>query len=124
MEDEELVQSYIDWTEQSLTELSSHHQALSVNPSDTKLQHAIYSIAHNIKGMGSSFGFPLMTDAGASLCRYIKTLPPRPANTQVIEAHMKCFEAILTHRIRGTCHGKGEQLITRLRTLVDRSLAA
>ena len=30
---------------------------------------AAEAVAHNIKGQGSSFGFPLMTRLGDSLCR-------------------------------------------------------
>jgi len=33
----------------------------------------IYTVSHNFKGQGSSFGYPLITRTGASLCRLLKS---------------------------------------------------
>src|SRR5262245_48999244 len=32
----------------------------------------LYGMAHNIKGQGSSFGYPLVTRIGDSLCRLVR----------------------------------------------------
>jgi len=69
--DEQLVQYYLDWTEDAIQELAGHIDKARSAPEPDVLQ-AIYEISHNIKGMGTSFGFPLMTEAGRSLCGYLR----------------------------------------------------
>ncbi len=45
---------------------------------------------HNVKGQGSSFGYPLMTRVGDSLSRMLKRLEgPDPNSLKLIAAHIK-----------------------------------
>lgn len=119
--DPELIEQFVNWTTEAVEELKTIVSNLSgdeVSTSDAAAR--IYDLAHNIKGMGSSFDFPLMTDAGNSLCVYIKNLPgDQPVTQRVVDAHVKVFEVVLTHKIQGNGGEKGDAIRKRLAAIVS-----
>ena len=122
--DEELQANYLQWTQSALADMRAHHNKLCRDPGNEAIVKDIFSIAHNIKGMGASFGFPLMTETGVSFCRYIRSLDGKPIEVDVIDAHIRSLEVILSNRIQGDGGDIGKELIDSLTTMVDRSLAA
>ncbi|MGK2285451.1 Hpt domain-containing protein [Pedomonas sp. V897] len=92
----ELVNSYKAWTADAVAQLrhlvDSWRQERC--PGDDARQR-ILEIAHNIKGMGSSFGHPLMTEAGRSLCAYLRLKAGAPDELPVVEAHVESLDRIL-----------------------------
>ncbi|WP_020398377.1 Hpt domain-containing protein [Kordiimonas gwangyangensis] len=117
-EDEELVGQFLTWTGDAVAELRTIADSLEDNqPSNSEAADRIYDLSHNIKGMGSSFNFDLMTSVGTSLCRYIKhggaTISPK-----VIDAHVRIFEVVLANRIMGDGGEKGQALQTRLSEII------
>lgn len=92
----ELVQSYRVWTADAITRLRAiaAEWRQQTRPADEARQSA-YEIVHNIKGMGSSFGHPLMTEAGRSLCAYLRQQAGADNELTVIDAHLDSFEGIL-----------------------------
>ncbi|HEY4547290.1 MAG TPA: Hpt domain-containing protein [Pedomonas sp.] len=113
----ELIQSYQVWTADAVARM----RALTAEwrakhrPGDDARQH-IYEIAHNVKGMGSSFGHPLMTDAGRSLSAYLRLKPGAADELRVIEAHIDALERILALG-PGSHDGMYEQLVAPLHLL-------
>ncbi|MCH8684063.1 Hpt domain-containing protein [Pedomonas mirosovicensis] len=92
----ELLSSYRVWTADAVAQLRQiaadwQKQACPAN----EARQRILEIAHNIKGMGSSFGHPLMTEAGRSLCAYLRMKPGEPEELSVVEAHVQGMEQIL-----------------------------
>jgi len=56
----------------------------------------ISRIAHDMRGQGSIFGYPLMTRCAGSLCRATRTLDPRHrAVTGIVRTHVAALYAIL-----------------------------
>jgi len=79
----------------------------------------IYGIAHNMKGQGSSFGYPLVTRIGQSLCAL--TRRERAFSDQdlaVIQAHFDALKLILTKDIKGDGGEVGGKLAARLEAMV------
>ncbi|MEM1021590.1 MAG: Hpt domain-containing protein [Pseudomonadota bacterium] len=121
--DEELVAYYLDWTNDAIGELEQH--IAQVGPdADPDLQQKIYEISHNIKGMGTSFGYPLMTEAGTTLCSYLRRLDTEAMDQSLLEAHLKSFKLILGKNMAGDGGQIGSELINRLTQLVDHVLGA
>ena len=92
----ELVDSYKAWTADAVIQLRllAAEWRRQGCPADEARQR-ILEIAHNIKGMGASFGHPLMTEAGRSLCAYLRVKPGEPDELCVVEAHVEGLERIL-----------------------------
>lgn len=119
-DDAELVEQFVNWTTDAVAELKAIVADLdgSEVKSDEKAAR-IYDLTHNIKGMGGSFDFPLMTFAGGSLCSYIKGLPAdKTLSARVIEAHVKVFDVVLAHKIQGDGGEKGVALQNRLTAII------
>ena len=79
-------------------------------------------VVHNIKGQGSSFGFPLMTEIGESLHRLLQKSPGEatPAAMAVIGAHNACLRRVIEAGIEGDGGPKAQSLLSRLRSLTLR----
>jgi hypothetical protein len=79
----------------------------------------LYGIAHNIKGQGSSFGFPLVTRIGHSLCTLVRQERPfSDADLGAVQAHLDALRLILTKDIKGEGGEVGAKLAARLENMV------
>lgn len=120
-DDAELVAQFVTWTTDAVKELKAIVADLNGSElkSDDKAAR-IYDLTHNIKGMGGSFDFPLMTFAGGSLCSYIKDLPEsKNLSAKIIDAHVKVFDVVLAHKIQGDGGEKGVALQNRLKAIIS-----
>jgi hypothetical protein len=82
----------------------------------------IYGIAHNLKGQGSSFGYPLITRIGQSLCQL--TRPDRnfsDSDLGIVQAHLDAIRLILAKEIKGDGGDIGSKLAARLEALADQA---
>ena len=79
----------------------------------------LYGMAHNIKGQGSSFGYPLVTRIGHSLCALTRQERAfSDADLGVIQAHIDAIRLILTKDIKGEGGEVGAKLAARLESMV------
>ena len=82
----------------------------------------VYGIAHNLKGQGSSFGFPLITRIGQSLCQLTRAARAfSDADLGVMQAHIDAIRLILAKDIKGEGGEVGDKLAARLETLVAKA---
>jgi hypothetical protein len=80
----------------------------------------LYGIAHNIKGQGSSFGYPLVTRIGHSLCTLVRQERDfSDADLGVIQAHLDALRLILAKDIKGEGGEIGAKLASRLENMVQ-----
>lgn len=121
--DEELTTYYLEWTEEAIQELSGLIETIGADAAP-ETSKRIYEISHNIKGMGTSFGFPLMTEAGRSMCLYLRARNDGTLHRTVLDAHLKSFKIILAKRMMADGGEMGKSLIDRLNQLVEHMLAA
>jgi chemotaxis protein histidine kinase CheA len=98
-----LSRDYLGWAKADLAMCRQHLDAAVSEPADRQ-RHvtALFAIAHNIKGQGSSFGYPLMTRLGQSLCRLTKR--PRSFSQDeltLMDSHVKIMTEILQQEASG-----------------------
>ena len=80
----------------------------------------LYGIAHNIKGQGSSFGYPLVTRIGHSLCTLVRQEREfSDADLGIVQAHLDALRLILAKDIKGEGGEVGGKLAARLETMVN-----
>ena len=80
----------------------------------------IYGIAHNIKGQGSSFGYPLVTQIGHSLSTLVRQERAfSDADLGVVQAHLDALRLILIKEIKGEGGEVGARLAARLENMVQ-----
>jgi hypothetical protein len=118
----DIAEEYLKYTQGILDELVlllAQLQAGKGRAADTNA--AVLLIAHNIKGMGTSFEYDLMTLCGDSLCTYLRRLDPRTmAAPKVVAGHLKVMQSVISNQIRGDGGETGTALLARLKEIIDR----
>lgn len=70
-----------------------------------------FELAHNIKGQGTSFGYPLMTAVGISLCEVLRHRRRLDRQTiPLVEAHARLMDQIIDNGLKDD-GGKEGQVI-------------
>lgn len=120
-EDANLLADFLSWTSNAVSEMRELTDELSekVERGDANVQR-IYDLTHNIKGMGASFNFQLLTSVGVSLCGHLKGMDGEMlVSKRVFTAHIRAFEVILEHEIRGSGGEQGIALTHRLEAIIQ-----
>lgn len=115
-----LASTYLDWTTEQIMDLFGKLEILEQDlpPSPAALLREIHDRTHNIKGLGGSFGYHLLTDVAASLCFYVRQAEEEVAcNTKVLRAHIEALNMIIEEKISGSGGEPGSQLLSRLKEM-------
>lgn len=99
-------------------------QDMDANPDRAeRLAKKIVRIAREIGGLGSTYGFDLISDACDSLCRYFDEIgAPNRASGEVVRAHTDAMRAVIKNNVRGDGGALGNELVASLESLVDRMI--
>jgi chemotaxis protein histidine kinase CheA len=84
---------------------------------------ALWRAAHDLKGMGGTYGYPIVTQLAGSLCRLIETQAGKAAaraNPELIGAHVDALRAAVRDRIASEAHPIGRVLVQTLEAQVLR----
>jgi len=115
--------SFQDWLDADIRKLHGARLAAEAAEwSDAGLEQ-LFSVAHDVKGMGESYGYPLATKIAASLCRLIETPAGRAAargNPALVIAHVDTLRAIVRDQIKSDDHPVGRALLRTLGAEVER----
>jgi HPt (histidine-containing phosphotransfer) domain-containing protein len=77
-----------------------------------------HDIAHNLKGQGASFGYPLITSVAQSLLTLLRGQEKSGLRTiKIAAAHARALRTILDKDIHGGGGPRGETLVMRLSAL-------
>jgi hypothetical protein len=90
--------------------------------SDASLE-TLFLRAHDVKGVGTTYGYPLITALGAQLCRLLDNPEGRRAAREMpalIDAHVDGMRAILRSNLRAADDRIGLALVGELKARVDR----
>ena len=119
----ELRKVYLDAVQQDVADLEELiAQALADSAGWSELCAEMRRITHNVKGQGSSFGYPLMTAVGNSLSILLKkTETPNVAAFKLAQAHVTSLRLVLTQDIQGSGGAQGAEPTKRLTALVEAS---
>lgn len=119
---DKLKDTYLHWTQTQLSKLHEHLHLLErkdLNKPDS-LINEIFDLAHNIKGLGGSFGYYLMTDIASSLCEYVRYMEKvSDVHADVISAHATAMDVVISEEIEGTGGDEGNEIIVRLQKMIE-----
>ena len=120
-----LAQDYASW---ALADVAKARTALAAAIDDptgcAPHVEALFRVGHDLKGQGSSFGFPLVTKIGHSLC----ALPRDRArqydrkHLDLAKSHLDAIDLILTKGIKGEGGKVGMELVAKLEQRVSELL--
>ena len=113
---------FLDWAKQFLDRLSRQvTEAKQISGERTSYFDEINLIAHELRGQGGTFGYPLITVFGKSL--YELTKPPcrhDDANLEIVKAHIDTMRAVLREKIEGDGGEMGQMLFKALKAAINK----
>ncbi len=107
---EHLSEAYQGWAVDDLQALWQAFQgsAAAGNDADADVKK-MFDIAHEVRGQGGSFGFPLITGIGDSLCKFLEPLDSLTGrDLEVIKIHILAMKAVFHQNLKGDSGAAGE----------------
>src|SRR4051794_8097326 len=81
----------------------------------------IEALTNEMRGAGETFGYPLLSKFGRSLCSFVQDLKDvSDPQMTVIAAHVDAMAAVVTHKIQGDGGAIGRELAIALRKAIDK----
>ena len=78
------------------------------------------ALVHDMRGEAGSFGYPLVTRVGASLCRYIDKIKPMDGkNLRVVRVHVDALRAMVRTNAKGKGPRIAQEIVKALETVVQ-----
>ena len=111
---------FSEWLQQEITSLEACRQAVRSEGLTGEAGEALYARAHDLKGLGTTYEFPIVTRMGASLSRLIETrelrnIVPLP----LVEAHLDAIKAAVRDGVKDVDHPVGAALVAELESRVE-----
>jgi len=120
---ERQAMDFTDWAKNYLAKLSKIAEAAGLNPTGRKKHfEEMNMVAHELRGQGGTFGYPLITVFAKSL--YDATQPGCPegdAALGVVKAHTDAMRAVIRDKISGDGGEIGRELLKSLKVAIDRA---
>lgn len=123
---DDLAKGYTTWAR---ADVDRARQALDAALSDParRAKHVedLFRVAHDLKGQGASFGYPLVTRIADSLCKLTRDrkLAYEDRHLDLARSHLDSAQLVLTKEIKGDGGQVGADLAARLAARVEELLA-
>jgi hypothetical protein len=115
------------WMQDELDKLEASRQAAKAAGFDEASCEHLYTRSHDLKGLGTTYGFPIVTRMAGSLCKLIERPELRRgagAHGALIEAHVNAIKAAVRDGIKDVDHPVGNAIVTTLEAQVAQRPAA
>lgn len=112
------------WLQDEVTKISAAQTAIREQGLNAQTAEGLYLRAHDLKGLGSTYNYPLVTRIGASLCRLLDDPAKRLSSpVSVLDAHVDAIRAVVRDEIQTDEHPVGRELVEALEAQVRDHLA-
>lgn len=107
--------NFAQWLQDEVTKLEGARQRVRAEGNNSETMESLYLRAHDLKGLGATYEFPLITRIAGSLCRLIDDKDKRSgAPMPLIDAHIDAIKAAIRDNIKTDDHPVGKILVTEL----------
>jgi hypothetical protein len=110
-----LSDSFGQWMQDELTKLDAARERIRNDGYTAETAENLYFRAHDLKGLGSTYGYPIVTRIAGLLCRLIDEPATRlEAPLFLLDAHIDGIKAAVRGDIRDIDHPVGKALVDEL----------
>lgn len=100
---------------EEIERLRAFRATFNANPTASELGH-LHMLAHNLKGLGATAGFPVISQISAQLCALLDDEDYEFAEqVGLIDDHIDALSALFAQRVRTPEHPVGRQIVSQLR---------
>ncbi len=119
---EELSSEFDGWLAEEVKHLGDAQERTSKEGMSGEAAADFFRVAHDLKGQAETFGYPLVTDTCASLCKLfdsVSDLESQPADvvakfTKLADNHVFTVRALVSGQIKDISHPMGKKLTVEL----------
>ena len=116
--------NFAQWLNDEIVKLEAARQEVRAQGLTAETVETLYLRAHDLKGLGATYEFPLITRLAASLCRLIDEPATRlSAPMFLVDAHIDAIKACVRDDIKVDTHPVGKILAAELEGRVAEYLA-
>lgn len=113
--------NFSQWLSDEIVKLDAARQRVRDEGVSADTMETLYLRAHDLKGLGTTYEFPLITRIGASLCRLIDDKDKRlTVSMPLVDAHIDGIKTAVRDGVKTDDHPVGRVLIEDL----ERQVAA
>ena len=110
-----LSSQFAQWMQDELDKLDVARAEIRAKGMTSETSETLYMRAHDLKGLGSTYEFPLVTRIAGSLCRLVddpRTRASAPMN--LVDAHIDAIKAVVRDDIKTEDHPVGRAIAAEL----------
>lgn len=103
------------WLQDEIDKLDAARAAVALDGLSSPAGEALYTRAHDLKGLGGTYEFPIVTRAAGSLCRVVDTGQARAAAPlSLVDSHINAIKAMIRDGIKSDDHPIGQAMVMSL----------
>jgi hypothetical protein len=107
--------NFSQWLQDEITKLDAARQQVRADGVTPETMENLYFRAHDLKGLGTTYGYQLITRIAASLCRLIDEKDKRmSAPIALVDAHIDAIKAAVREDMKADDHPIGAALTAEL----------
>ncbi|PWE16602.1 Hpt domain-containing protein [Marinicauda salina] len=112
---DELRHEFRGWLEEEVEKLEAAMAKVRSEGLAGEAGEELFNVAHDLRGLGTTYEFPIVTRICASLAKLIETEEKRAAAPKkLVDAHVGAVRAALLQNVRDECDEIGRQLVETL----------
>ena len=117
-----LANNFTQWLADEITKLEAARQQVRTQGVSIETMENLYLRAHDLKGLGTTYGYQLITRIAGSLCRLIDDKEKRAgAPLDLVDAHIDAIKAAVRDDIKTDDHPVGRVLVEELERRVKQA---
>jgi hypothetical protein len=110
-----LSAQFSHWLQDEIDKLDAARAAVNLEGLVSPAGEVLYTRAHDLKGLGGTYEFPIVTRAAASLCRVVDNAQLRAAAPlSLVDSHINAIKAMIRDNIRSDEHPIGQAMVMSL----------
>ena len=107
--------NFAEWLQDEVTKLETARQRVRAEGLTPEASENLYLRAHDLKGLGATYEYPLVTRIAGSLCKLIDDPTKRAeAPLKLVDAHIDAIKAAVKDGIQTDNHPTGRALVQEL----------
>ena len=120
----DLSSQFGEWLNDEISKMEAARSDIRTSGATPQTLEHLYMRAHDLKGLGSTYQFPIVTRISASLCKLIDDHVRMQAPLYLIDAHIDAIKAMVRDGIQNDDHPVGRMLVQELEAKTREHLAA
>ena len=112
--------NFAEWLADEVAKLEAARQRIRLEGLTPEASENLYLRAHDLKGLGATYEYPIVTRIAGSLCKLIDDPAKRlQAPMFLVDAHIDAIKAAVKGGVQTDAHPTGQALVTELERQVQ-----